>query len=475
MTIFVDRKRNKWTKTALKDTKQKVFWSDSNTQPPPSKPLSVAAVADIVIIGAGYTGLWTALQAKEDTPEKKIIVLEANVAGFGASSRNGGFCESSLTHGLHNGIARWEDELNTLNRLGRENLKGILDSIKKYNIDADVEETGTLYTANAEWQVEELKESVEDYTKYGIKATFLNKTEIQKELKSETNLAGLRVENETIMVNPAKLVWGLKRACLNLGVKFYEHTEVLDVIEENNNLIIKTPKGSVTAPQVISATNAWVKPIKKIRNHIITIFDHVLMTEPLSDAQLASIGWEGRQGVGDCANQFHYYRLSADNRILWGGWDANYYKNSEMGPDKEKRETSFELLSDHFFEAFPQLEGQLKFTHKWAGPIGTTSQFSATFGTKFNGKLVWVGGYTGLGVGASRFGARVALDLLENIDNERTQLKMVQKKPMPFPPEPLRHFFIQYTKKKIAQSDANDGKRGIWLGILDSLGLGFDS
>ena len=475
MTAFVDRKYSKWTKEALKDTQQKVFWTDTDDSPKTCPSLKENSTTDLVIIGGGYTGLWAALQAKEDQPNRNVVVLEAKTVGFGASSRNGGFCEPSLTHGIFNGLERWKDEMETILRCEKENFEGFITSLKKYNINADIEHTGVIDLATAPWQIEDLKEKATIYKHYGEKVRFLNTEEIQNEIHSPTNLAGLKSYDETHILNPAKLVWGLKEACISIGVIFYENTKVLEVKDQKDGLLVKTPKGTVSCKKVISATNAWATPLKEIRKHIITIYDHILMTEPLTVEQLHSIGWKNREGLSDASNQFHYYRLTKDNRILWGGWDANYYKNSGMGEAFENREPSFQLLSDHFFEAFPQLENQIRFTHRWAGPIGTTSQFTSTYGKKFKGKLVWVGGYTGLGVGASRFGARVALDLSENVINYRTQLKMVQKKPLPFPPEPFRHFFIQYTKRKIAACDANNGEKGAWLKLLDQLGLGFDS
>ena len=475
MTAFIDNKKSEWTREALKNAKKAVFWTDRPEAPEPNPPLTGEITADLVIVGGGFSGLWAALQAAEETPGRKIVIIEAKNVGFGASTRNGGFCESSLTHGLINGLTHWHDEIETINRLAVENIKGIVDTAKRYQIDADFEFNGVLNMATAEWQLEELKDNEILYKEYGEEVTFLDQEAARKELNSPTYLGGLWIHDDTIMIDPAKLTWGLKRACEKLGVTIYENSRVDDVEEHGESLHLITEKGKAIAPKVLLATNAWAAPIKDIKKYIIPVYDHVLMTRPLTDEELKSIGWEHRQGASDSSNQFHYYRLTKDNRILWGGWDANYYKGSGIGPEYEERQESFELLSNHFFESFPQLEGQVTFTHRWAGPIGTTSQFSATFGKKFNGKLVWVGGHTGLGVGASRFGARAALDLLDNKDNEITRLKMVQKKPVPFPPEPLRNMLIQYTKRRIAHSDANDGRRGLWLKTLDSLGLGFDS
>jgi len=181
-----------------------------------------------------------------------------------------------------------------------------------------------------------------------------------------------------------------------------------------------------------------------------------------------------RQGVGDSGNQFHYYRLTKENRILWGGYDAHYHFGSRVGPEVESNDQTCGMLAEHFFETFPQLEG-LSFTHKWSGPIGTTTRFSCSWGSSHNGQVSWAVGYTGLGVGASRFGAQVALDLVDGIDTERTELEMVRKKPFPFPPEPFRWLGVQITSSMMKRSDRNEGRRGLWLKLLDRFGIGFDS
>jgi len=173
-------------------------------------------------------------------------------------------------------------------------------------------------------------------------------------------------------------------------------------------------------------------------------------------------------------NQFHYSRLTADNRILWGGYDAVYRYGGPVGPQLDDDEPTFARLSQHFFTVFPQLEG-VRFTHRWGGAIDTCSRFSVFFGRAHGGRVVYALGYTGLGVAASRFGARVALDLLDGRTTEATELAMVRRRPLPFPPEPLRSAVIQLTRNRLAAADRNDGRRGLWLTALDRLGLGFDS
>jgi glycine/D-amino acid oxidase-like deaminating enzyme len=214
--------------------------------------------------------------------------------------------------------------------------------------------------------------------------------------------------------------------------------------------------------------------LRSLNRYILPVYDYVLMTEPLTKTQRASIGWQKRIGVGDAGNQFHYYRTSIDGRILWGGYDAVYHWNNGFGTHLETDHGSFGRLADHFFQTFPQLEG-VRFTHAWGGAIDTCSRFNVFWGQAFGGRLAYAIGYTGLGVGAARFGARVALDLLNGTDNEYTRLKMVRKKPIPFPPEPFRSAVVNLTRWSMDRSDRNEGKRNLWLKLLDATGLGFDS
>jgi glycine/D-amino acid oxidase-like deaminating enzyme len=198
------------------------------------------------------------------------------------------------------------------------------------------------------------------------------------------------------------------------------------------------------------------------------------MTEPLGPERAASLGWDARQSVSDMGNQFHYYRRTADDRILFGGYDAVYRFRGPVGPRFDTDDATFGRLSQHFFTTFPQLEG-IRFSHRWGGAIDTCSRFSVFFGTAHAGRVAYAVGYTGLGVVATRFGARVALDLLDGRRTEATQLRYVRRKPVPFPPEPLRSAVIGLTRNRLAAADRAEGRRGLWLRTLDRLGLGFDS
>jgi glycine/D-amino acid oxidase-like deaminating enzyme len=459
---------------ALADAVPSPFWLTQPGAPPALDPLSAAVGANLAVIGAGYSGLWTALLAKERDPGRDVVVLEAGTAGWAASGRNGGFCSASLTHGFDNGLTRFPDEMETLERLGRANLASIEEAVLTYGIDCGWERTGELIVATEDWQMRELTTSFDAAAARGHDVALLDREQVRAEVRSPRFVGGVWDRSGCAMVDPARLVWGLRRACLSLGVRMYENTPVLALRSTRRGMVLDTPRGEVTADRVALATGAHGSLLKRLRHYVVPVYDYALMTEPLTPSQLDSIGWRHRQGVGDAANQFHYFRLTADNRILWGGYDAVYYRGGRISPARDQREATFRLLAAHFAATFPQLDG-IRFTHKWGGVIDACSRFSGFFGTAFSGRLAYAAGYTGLGVGASRFGANVMLDLLSGARTELTSLEMVRTKPVPFPPEPLRAGVIELTRWSIARADRHEGRRNLWLRTLDRLGLGFDS
>jgi len=452
-----------------------LYWLDADPLEPLPHPSLIGDVkADLCIVGAGYTGLWTALLAKEADPEREVIVVEQRETGAGASGRNGGFCSYSLTHGFMNGYSRFKDEMAVIERLGRENLDAIEATITKYGIDCNFEWNGEYRVAVEDWQMEGLAEEAMLRNSFGDNVELLSKDEIQARVKSPIYRGALWDPDGTALVDPARLVWGLERACIKLGVKIFENSQVERLERTKNGMIVHTPYGSVYADKVALATNVFKSLIKSAHKYVIPVYDFQLVTEPLTAEQLESIGWNDREGLSDAGNQFHYYRLTKDNEILWGGYDAIYNFRGKVRQEYETDAETYAHLAEAFLETFPQLQG-IKFTHGWGGAIDTCSRFSPFWGTAHNGRVAYVLGYTGLGVGSTRFGAQVMLDLLDGVVNERTQLRMVRKKPMPFPPEPFRFIFIRLTQWSINQADKNNGKRNLWLRLLDSLGLGFDS
>lgn len=425
--------------------------------------------ADLLVVGGGYTGLWSALHAARRHPDRRVVLIEADRIAWAASGRNGGFVDASLTHGYENGRSRWPDELETLEAMGVENLDGMQAEIAELGLDVEWERTGMLAVATEPHQVEWLRDAAAEG-----QGNFLDQAQVRAEVNSPTFRAGLFTADTCAIVNPAKLAFELARACRDAGVEIYEHTRATRVDSGGAALRVHTDGPVVTCRQVILATNVFPSLLRRNRLHTVPVYDYVLATEPLTGEQLDRIGWRHRQGIGDSANQFHYYRLSADNRIVWGGYDAVYHFGRRVDPAYEDRAETYRRLAAHFFLTFPTLD-DVRFTHRWAGAIDTNTRFCAHWGLAREGRVAYVNGFTGLGVGAARFAADVCLDLLDGTPTPRTRLNMVRRKPIPFPPEPLASVGIQATRWSLDRADHSAGRRNLLLRALDAAGLGFDS
>jgi len=461
---------------AIADADPYPYWYDDADEPDSNPTLVRTESCDLCIVGGGYTGLWTAIIAKERDPSRDVILIDAHEVGSAASGRNGGFMDSSLTHGVANAQQRFPNEVNVLEELGLNNLNEIESAIRRYNIDCDYERTGAIDVATSSHPASYLAELRDDYQQLrslGQSVEWLDQETLRSQVHSPTYSGGLWRKDRAALIDPARLAWGLKTAAESLGVRIYEDSKATSIEKDGVGVLVDTPLGRVRAGKVALGTNAFKPLLKRLGHYVAPVYDYCLVTEPLTPAQLASIGWQNRQGVSDIPNQFHYYRLTADNRILWGGYDAMYYFRGKMNTELESRPESWALLSQHFFQTFPQLEG-VRFSHAWGGAIDTCTRFSVFWGRAMGGRVAYALGYTGLGTASTRFGAEVMLDLLDGRRSKATSTKFVQDKPLPFPPEPFRFAGIQATRWSLDREDKT-GKRNVWLKSLDRLGLGFDT
>lgn len=458
---------------AMRDVRHEVYWLSDVSRPAAREPFVGPDQCDLVVVGGGLSGLWTALRAKERYPELDVVLFEGDRLASAASGRNGGFMAASVTHGDLNGLDRWPDEFPTLFQMGLDNYAAISESLARYGIECDLEHTGELDVATEEYQVAELRERVEVLAAAGVKTEFLDAEATRAVVDSPTYRGGVLDPNVGI-VNPARLCWGLAAAAESLGVRIYEHTAVTGMRRDGAAIRVRTFSGEIRTARVALTTAAYQPLLKRINAFVVPVFDHVVVTAPLQPDVRDALGWAGRQGVGDSGNQFHYYRLTADNRVLWGGYDAVYRRGARPGSAVERDDSLSARLVQHLHDTFPVLrETPIEYT--WAGAIDTCSRFSAFWGQAFSGQVAYVAGFTGLGVGASRFGAEVLVDLLADERTPRTELAMVRSKPLPFPPEPARQWVIDWTRSSLQAADAHAGKRNLWLRTLDRLGLGFDS
>lgn len=388
------------------------FWLDDVDAPAARPALTQNVDTDLLVVGGGFCGLWTALIAKERDPHRRVILVEAVRIGWAASGRNGGFVEASLTHGEENGELHFADEMDVIDRLATENFVAMRDTIRRYGIDAEWEETGMLTVATEPHQVPWLRKGDSG----DGEQVFLEGEALDAYAASPLLRAGLLATSEHAYVHPAKLAFGLAAAAESLGVEIYEDTRATGLRAPRGGRVeVRTTGGVIRADRVARATNVFPSLLPALRLFTVPVYDYVLMTEPLTDAQVADIGWTGRHGIADSSREFHYYRKTADNRILWGGYDAVYHRGRKVRPSQDQRRETFERLADHFFLTFPQLEG-IRFTHTWGGAIDISTQLVAFHGVAKQGRVAYSAGYTGLGLGATRFGAEVILDFLEGRD-----------------------------------------------------------
>ena len=450
------------------------FWLDSPGRPAARPPLDGDSRAEHAIVGGGLSGLWAAVLALERDPDADVVVLDSDRIGWAASGRNGGFLSSFLTHGIGNGMARFPREMATLERLGLENFAATGEALERLGIDCDLTTGGDLDVAIEPHELGWLEEEAAALRRFGHDVELLDREAIRAQIDSPLFIGGVWRRSGGALVDPGKLCWGLAAAVERLGGRIHEATAVRSRGGRGDGVALRTGGGELVADRALLATSAFPGLLGALRRRVVPVWDYVLVTEPLTAAQRDAIRWANAQGLGDLANRFHYSRPTADGRILWGGYDAIYHFANGIGPDLAQREESFADLASHFFTAFPQLEG-IRFSHRWGGAIDTCSRFFAFQGTALDGRVAYTVGHTGLGVGASRFGAGVALDLLDGRATEATALAAMRSKPLPFPPEPLRWAAIELTRNRLAAADRRAGRRGVWLRALDRAGLGFDS
>ncbi|MEI7744734.1 MAG: FAD-dependent oxidoreductase, partial [Chloroflexota bacterium] len=348
--------------------------------------------------------------------------------------------------------------------------------VRTEGIDCELEETGELTAAVAPHQVAELREHAEIAARHGQAVRFLERDEIQDAVHSPTFLAGVREGPEqVVMLNPAKLAWGLAAAAERRGATIHERSRVTGLRRRAGGVdVLLAGDARIRAGHVLVATSAASAWLKRLSPIFVPIYDYVLMTEPLTDAQRDAVGWAGREGLGDAGNQFHYSRWSADQRILWGGYDAIYHRGNRVSPAHDQRPATFELLARQFVETFPQLRG-IRFTHRWGGAIDTTTRFAVMFGDTLGGRVHYALGYTGLGVGATRWAAGVLRDKVLAPDSDRLRLRFVNSRPFPIPPEPVRAPVVELMRRQVMAADDNEGRRNVFLQAMDALGIGFDS
>ena len=443
--------------------------------PREAEPLRGDLDADFAIVGGGYTGLWTALFLKELEPSASVCVLEQGLVGHGGSGRNAGIAGESLDHSHELAIAHFGlEEARTMARVGRENLEEMESWLAARGVDAAFERTGQLVVALTEAHRRALDASAEAARRVGIEdARVLTAEELREELDSPLYRGALLLPRHAL-VDPVRLVEGLRGEAVRVGVRVFERTPVGGIDVQRGGVRIAAPGGSVRARRAVLATNAYSHHLRpSLARRFLPLYDYILVSEPLTGPQHASIGWRRRRGVIDARAFFNYYRLTDDGRILWGTSEAAYYPGNRVDSSCDHSPRHYAALEESFRRHFPQLAG-LAFPYRWGGPIASTTRLTPFFGDANGGRLHYGLGYTGHGIGSTRIAGRILAHRALELPSALLDLAMVRRKPIPFPPEPLRRAAVALVTGALRRVDAG-GKPGAVLRALERVGISFSS
>jgi glycine/D-amino acid oxidase-like deaminating enzyme len=402
------------------------------------QPLDGSNTADVTIIGGGYTGLSAGYHLKKFHPEMDVCLLESDICGYGASGRNGGF--SMTLFGLTKGITalRFDHQKARSAHVYMEQAVDYLhDLITTHNIDCDYEQSGYLLVATSPAQIRRIEHDFEIMKKWGLShhVQRWDKKRLSREFQTDYYSLGW-FEPGCGILNPAKLARGMKTLAEKTGVKICEQSPVTGFSrQKDKTFTVSTPSGRIQSRHLVFATNAYSMLFPELRALQRPAFTHIVMTEPLSDAKLQSIGWQSRAGIEDARDLIHYYRLTKDNRIVMGGGDVSLTYGTDL--DADLNEKTFAHLESHVTQIFPQLKG-IGFTHHWGGPVSVTLDMAPVIG--FLGtdqKAIFSMGCIGHGVSMTTQNGRTIAELICGRHTERTNMFFVGRKTLPWPAEPL--------------------------------------
>ncbi len=411
------------------------FWLRQYGPYTPNPPLRGAVRADVAVIGAGYTGLATALNLRLDEPTLNVVVLESQSVGFGASGRNGGFnmtlfgLEPAVTKALF-GQARTVEAHRYMERA----VDYVRDLVERYRMQSDYEHPGFLRAATTPGFVRRIQHDMELLTGMGITGLeWWDAERVRGEVNSPLFL-GAWWEPRCGLLDPAKHARELKRVAEGAGAVIYEGTPV-DSIDRGREFTLHTPEGEVSAGKIVFATNAYSHFFPELRRKQVPAFTHMVVTEPLSPDRLATIGWSRRQGVEDARNFVHYFRLTADNRLAMGGSDVTI--SFGRGMDRDDNGRIFSDLERDIIRLFPGLRG-IGIADRWGGPVSVPIDMAPAIGFAGDRRAIFSLGCVGHGVSMTHLNGRTIADLLLEKDTDLTRVWFVGRRTLPWPPEPLR-------------------------------------
>ena len=430
----------------------------------PRSPLDGDLDVDVCVVGGGLTGLWTAYYLLKAQPSLRVAVLEAEIAGFGASGRNGGWCSalfpvgvSAMTrrHGPGPALAMRRAMNETVDEVGR--------AAAEEGIDCHFVRGGTIELARSEVQLERVRAAVAaDQKRDGIDGYELwSGPETEQRLRA-SRVLGASYTSSCARIQPALLVRGLADVVERLGGLVLEQTAALEILPRTPDNgaggagpRVRTARGTVHAQHVIRATEAWTSQLPGTRRAIAPIYSLMVATEPLPASFWAEVGLSRGETFTDARHLVIYGQRTADDRIAFGGRGAPYHFGSRIRPDYDRDPKVFALLRDTLTELFPALR-DFAFTHSWGGPLGIARDWNASVGLDRTTGIGWAGGYVGDGLSTTNLAGRTLRDLLLQHDTELTTLPWVGHGSRAWEPEPLRWLGINAGLRTMMAADTEE-------------------
>lgn len=432
------------------------FWYSGSGLPDGRPPLDGDLEADVAIVGAGYTGLWTAYWLKRLAPELEVVIVERRFAGFGASGRNGGWLTNSITGGREQYVHEHGRALvGRFQELMNESVDDVIRIAAEEGIDADMVKGGELTVARSEAQRARLDALAAAEAAWPEAGTVrLSAAEVADRIRIDRAVAGLH-HPHAARIQPARLVQGLAAAVERRGVRIAEGTTATSIAAGR----VVTDRGVVRARHILRATEGFTADLRGSRREWLPLNSSMIATEPLDPALWAAIGWEGREVFADEAHVYMYAQRTADDRIALGGRGRPYRYGSRTDADGSTPESTVELLRGVLTSLFPATRG-CRIDHAWSGVLGVPRDWRATVGLDVRTGLGWAGGYVGTGVTSTSLAGRTLADLVLGRDTERTRMPWVGHRARRWEPEPLRYLAVSSIYRAYSAADAREDAAG---------------
>jgi glycine/D-amino acid oxidase-like deaminating enzyme len=418
----------------MSDYRALSLWFDQLPGPlTPREPLPGTTEADVAIVGAGFTGLWTAYYLLAANPTLRVVLLESEIAGFGASGRNGGWCSALYPVGIATLAAEAGRDAAVAQYLAmRASVTEVVRAAAAEGIDADVAVGGTIVLARSATQLQRARAEVAESDDFGLDVHLLDADEARSRLAA-TGVLGASYTPHCAALQPAKLVRGLASAVEARGAVIHERTRVT-ALEPG---VVHTDHGTVRAPTVVRATEGYTARLAGLRRALAPVYSLIIATEPLSEQVWDRIGLRERETFSDHRHLIIYGQRTADGRLVFGGRGAPYHLGSRIDPTYDLVPPVFDALQRTLVELFPVLH-DARITHRWGGPLGIARDWHASVGLDRATGTAWAGGYVGDGVSTANLAGRTLADLILDRDTELTRLPWVGHRSRRWEPEPLR-------------------------------------